>query len=78
MAEEKDATEREAEAAAGVELPPLPPVPYQLQPSNGLPRKAERPPGQWCAEHGVRVPAGSFDGRPALVALPEERAWPTS
>jgi phospholipid/cholesterol/gamma-HCH transport system ATP-binding protein len=78
MAEEKDATEREAEAAAGVELPPLPPVPYQLQPSDGLPRKAERPPGQWSAEHGVRPPEGSFHGRPALVAVPEERAWPTS
>jgi hypothetical protein len=39
MAEEKDAAEREAEVAAGVELPPLPPVPAQLQPSDGRPRR---------------------------------------
>src|SRR5690348_4809300 len=31
MAEEKDAAEREAESARGVELPPLPPVPVPLQ-----------------------------------------------
>ena len=60
MAEEKDATEREAESAAGVRLPPLPPIPVQLQPSNGQPRRAERPPGSWCAEHDVVPPVGSF------------------
>ncbi|OLB77070.1 MAG: ABC transporter ATP-binding protein [Actinobacteria bacterium 13_2_20CM_2_71_6] len=65
MAEEKDATEREAESAAGMELPPLPPIPYQLQPSNGLPRRAERPPGEWCADHDVPLPAGSFSGAAA-------------
>ncbi|SCF14084.1 phospholipid/cholesterol/gamma-HCH transport system ATP-binding protein [Micromonospora viridifaciens] len=63
MAEEKDAEELEAEAQAGVELPPLPPIPLQLPPSDGLPRRAERPPGQWCREHGVTPPPGSFDGR---------------
>src|SRR5438093_2293621 len=60
MAEEKDATEREAESAAGVRLPPLPPIPLQLKPSNGQPRSAERPPGQWCWENGVTPPLGSF------------------
>ncbi|HEX6970184.1 MAG TPA: ABC transporter ATP-binding protein [Micromonosporaceae bacterium] len=60
MSEEKDAAELAAEAQAGVELPPLPPIPLQLQPSNGLPRRAERPPGRWCAEHGVTPPPGSF------------------
>jgi phospholipid/cholesterol/gamma-HCH transport system ATP-binding protein len=79
MAEEKDASEREAELAAGTQLLPLPPIPMQLRPSNGLRRLAERPPGQWCAEHGVVPPPGSFDGlhidanpggRPALVVLP--------
>ena len=45
MAEEKDATEREAEAAAGVTLPPLPPIPPQLLPSDGQPRRAQRPLG---------------------------------
>src|SRR5687767_6720907 len=53
MAEEKDADELRAEAEAGVELPPLPPIPFQLRPSNGLPRPAERTPGRWCAENGV-------------------------
>ena len=55
--------------------------PPQLTPSNGLPRRAERPPGQWCTEHGIVPPAGSFNGRPALVTVPrggEERTWPTS
>jgi phospholipid/cholesterol/gamma-HCH transport system ATP-binding protein len=79
MAEEKDAAERDAEAAAGVRLPPLPPIPLQLQPSNGLPRSAERPPGQWCAVNGVAPPAGSFGsadvdaertGGARLVVLP--------
>jgi phospholipid/cholesterol/gamma-HCH transport system ATP-binding protein len=61
MAEEKDAAEREAEFAAGVPLPPLPPIQRQLRPSNGLVRRAERLPGSWCALHGVRPPAGSFE-----------------
>ncbi|GAA1819541.1 ABC transporter ATP-binding protein [Planosporangium flavigriseum] len=61
MAEEKDADELEAEAAAGVELPPLPPIPPQLPPSNGLPRRAQRPAGQWCRENGVVPPPGSFE-----------------
>jgi phospholipid/cholesterol/gamma-HCH transport system ATP-binding protein len=64
MAEEKDAAERQAEAATGVEMPPLPPIPLQLQPSDGLPRRAERPPGQWCAQHGVVPPPGSFGAPP--------------
>ena len=61
MAEEKDAAEREAEFAAGVPLPSLPPIPRQLRPSNGLARRAERVPGLWCATHGVRPPTGSFE-----------------
>jgi phospholipid/cholesterol/gamma-HCH transport system ATP-binding protein len=60
MAEEKDATELAAESATGARLPPLPPIPHQLQPSNGQPRRAQRAPGQWCAEHGVTPPRGSF------------------
>jgi phospholipid/cholesterol/gamma-HCH transport system ATP-binding protein len=64
MAEEKDAAERQAEAAIGVELPPLPPIPRQLQPSDGHTRRAERPPGQWCRQHGVVPPPGSFGAPP--------------
>jgi phospholipid/cholesterol/gamma-HCH transport system ATP-binding protein len=60
MAEEKDATEREAESAAGLELPPLPPIQRQLRPSDGRARRAERGPGEWCRTHGVSLPAGSF------------------
>jgi phospholipid/cholesterol/gamma-HCH transport system ATP-binding protein len=73
MAEEKDAGEREAELAGGEELPPLPPIPRQLQPSNGQPRRGEHPAGLWCAENGVTPPPGSFDtvhSRPSLVVLP--------
>jgi phospholipid/cholesterol/gamma-HCH transport system ATP-binding protein len=43
MAEEKDANERQAEVAAGVELPPLPPIPPRLQPSNGARRAGGAP-----------------------------------
>jgi phospholipid/cholesterol/gamma-HCH transport system ATP-binding protein len=60
MAEEKDAAEREAESVAGVPLPPLPPIPHQLRPSNGLRRRAQRVPGLWCMTNGVTPPAGSF------------------
>ncbi len=60
MAEEKDADELAAEAAVGVELPALAPIPPQLEPSNGQPRRTMRPPGQWCREHGVTPPPGSF------------------
>jgi phospholipid/cholesterol/gamma-HCH transport system ATP-binding protein len=80
MAEEKDATKRAAESDA--ELPPLPPIPVQLQPSDGQPRRAERPPGLWSAQHGVTPPPGSFGGRskPSLVGLQgreEAFRWPT-
>jgi phospholipid/cholesterol/gamma-HCH transport system ATP-binding protein len=65
MAEEKDADELEAEAAAGVSLPPLPPIPPQLRPSDGGTRRAERPPGQWCREHGITPPPGSSGTDPS-------------
>ncbi|MGH3739975.1 MAG: ABC transporter ATP-binding protein [Micromonosporaceae bacterium] len=62
MAEEKDADELEAEAQSGQELPALPPLPMQLQPSNGMPRRTQRTPGEWCRQHGVTPPPGSFEG----------------
>jgi phospholipid/cholesterol/gamma-HCH transport system ATP-binding protein len=58
MSEEKDADELEAEK--GQELPPLPPIPLQQEPSNGIPRRSQRPPGEWCRANGVEPPPGSF------------------
>jgi len=58
MSEEKDASELAAER--DMELPPLPPIPLQLEPSNGIPRRSQKPPGQWCRENGVTPPPGSF------------------
>jgi phospholipid/cholesterol/gamma-HCH transport system ATP-binding protein len=59
MSEEKDADDLEAEK--DMELPPLPPIPLQLEPSNGQPRKSQREPGSWCKENGVEPPPGSFE-----------------
>ncbi|AXG14201.1 ABC transporter ATP-binding protein [Intrasporangium calvum] len=58
MSEEKDADELAAES--GQELPPLPPIPLQLSPSNGLRRRAQREPGEWCRTRAVTPPPGSF------------------
>ncbi|MEV1289142.1 ABC transporter ATP-binding protein [Micromonospora sp. NPDC049679] len=69
MAEEKDAEELQAEAASGVELPPLPPIPPQLRPSDGRRRRRERVAGEWCWQNGVTPPPGSFGHQtPAGVA----------
>jgi phospholipid/cholesterol/gamma-HCH transport system ATP-binding protein len=59
MSEEKDADELEAEK--DMDLPPLPPIPLQLEPSNGQPRRSQREPGAWCKENGVTPPPGSFE-----------------
>lgn len=74
MAEEKDSDELLAEAEAGVVLPPLPPIPLQLAPSDGRTRRAEHPPGRWCDEHGVVPPVGSFHGAQGSVWQPSEVA----
>jgi phospholipid/cholesterol/gamma-HCH transport system ATP-binding protein len=58
MSEEKDADELEAER--GQELPPLPPIPLQIEPSSGIARRSQRPPGEWCRENGIDAPPGSF------------------
>jgi phospholipid/cholesterol/gamma-HCH transport system ATP-binding protein len=58
MSEEKDATDLEAEK--DLDLPPLPPIALQLEPSNGIPRRSQRPPGEWCRLHGITPPSGSF------------------
>ncbi len=59
MSEEKDADELEAERDE--EMPPLPPIPMQLEPSNGIARRSQREPGAWCSDNGVTPPPGSFD-----------------
>jgi phospholipid/cholesterol/gamma-HCH transport system ATP-binding protein len=61
MSEEKDADELAAERESGKELPALPPIPMQLEPSNGIARRSQRHPGTWCRENGVVPPRGSFD-----------------
>ncbi|GAC1591455.1 MAG: ABC transporter ATP-binding protein [Acidimicrobiales bacterium] len=58
MSEEKDADELEAEKDQ--DLPPLPPIPIQQDPSSGIPRRSQRPAGEWCRENGIIPPAGSF------------------
>ena len=59
MSEEKDADELASEE--GQELPPLPPIPFQQEPSNGVPRRSQREPGAWLRENGVTPPPGSFE-----------------
>ena len=66
MSEEKDADELAAEE--GQELPPLPPIPLQLEPSNGIPRPSQRPPGEWCRENGIQPPPGSFEQNMTMSA----------
>jgi phospholipid/cholesterol/gamma-HCH transport system ATP-binding protein len=58
MSEEKDADQLAAEK--DMDLPSLPPIPLQLEPSNGIPRRSQRPPGEWCRQNGVTPPPGSF------------------
>ncbi len=66
MSEEKDADELEAEK--DIEMPPLPPIPRQIETSDGRPRRAAREPGSWCRENGVTPPPGSFAENMALTA----------
>ncbi|MEQ6900620.1 ABC transporter ATP-binding protein [Nocardioides sp. YIM 152588] len=64
MSEEKDADELLAEK--DMDLPPLPPIALQLEPSNGIPRRGQRPPGEWCRDNGISPPPGSFTPEAAL------------
>ena len=43
------------------------PSPLQLRTSDGTPRRAERPAGQWCRANGVTPPPGSFQSDNAGV-----------
>jgi phospholipid/cholesterol/gamma-HCH transport system ATP-binding protein len=58
MSEEKDADELASEA--GIAMPALPPVPLQLETSDGRPRRGQREPGAWCRDNGVVPPPNSF------------------
>jgi phospholipid/cholesterol/gamma-HCH transport system ATP-binding protein len=58
MSEEKDADELEAEKDQ--DLPPLPPIPMQQDPSSGIPRRSQRPAGEWCRVNNITPPPGSF------------------
>src|SRR5437764_4045786 len=82
MAEEKDAAELEAEKDQG-ELPPLPPIPPQIEPSTGKKRATQRQAGQWLKENNVEPPPGSFVGEgsyanSAATAAPPRRPRPPS
>jgi phospholipid/cholesterol/gamma-HCH transport system ATP-binding protein len=60
MAEEKDAGELAAEAEGGQELPPIPPIPFQLVTSDGEMRETQRAPAPGCASTASsRPPAPS-------------------
>jgi phospholipid/cholesterol/gamma-HCH transport system ATP-binding protein len=65
MSEEKDADELEAEKDQ--EMPPLPAIPHQIEPSNGIPRRSQREPGSWCKENNVTPPPGSFEDNMSLA-----------
>jgi phospholipid/cholesterol/gamma-HCH transport system ATP-binding protein len=68
MSEEKDAEELASER--DTELPPLPPIPRQLEPSDGVQRLTQRAPGEWCRANGVEPPPGSFaDAMPTAGAV---------
>jgi phospholipid/cholesterol/gamma-HCH transport system ATP-binding protein len=65
MSEEKDADELAAEKDQ--EAMPLPPIPNQLEPSNGVARRSQREPGAWCRDNGVTPPPGSFDDKMSMA-----------
>jgi phospholipid/cholesterol/gamma-HCH transport system ATP-binding protein len=65
MSEEKDAHELAAESH--VDMPPLPPIPPQLLPSDGRPRRTQQPAGEWCRRNGVTPPPGSFAGNMVMT-----------
>jgi len=66
MSEEKDADELAAEK--DLDMPPLPPIPLQLEPSSGIPRRHQPAPGEWCRQNGVTPPPGSFESANAGLA----------
>jgi phospholipid/cholesterol/gamma-HCH transport system ATP-binding protein len=77
MAEEKDADELAQEEKDGYGLPPLPPIPFQLETSDGTKRPSQREPGAWCRDNNVTPPHGSFESASvATASVPREPAAP--
>jgi len=72
MSEEKDADELANEDHST--LPPLPPIPLQLFPSDGRPRATQAEPGAWCAANGVVPPPGSFENDGSGFMAPSPQA----
>ncbi|MFL6059586.1 MAG: ABC transporter ATP-binding protein [Marmoricola sp.] len=68
MSEEKDADELEAEK--DTDLPPLPPIPLQQDPSSGIPRRSQRAAGEWCRDNNVTPPPGSFGPAVPVTKVP--------
>jgi phospholipid/cholesterol/gamma-HCH transport system ATP-binding protein len=77
MAEEKDAAELAAERESGEDLPPLPPIPQQLEPTNGEPRPTQRPAGEWLRANGVTPPPGSFGSESLAAPTPTAQPAPS-
>jgi phospholipid/cholesterol/gamma-HCH transport system ATP-binding protein len=81
MAEEKDADELAQEEKEGYGLPPLPPIPLQLETSDNTKRPSQREPGAWCRDNNVTPPPGSFESTNAAVRredAPPSAAGPAS
>jgi phospholipid/cholesterol/gamma-HCH transport system ATP-binding protein len=72
MAEEKDADELAQEEKEGYGLPALPPIPLQLETSDGTKRPTQREPGAWCRDNNMTPPPGSFEDHNASAAAPAQ------
>ncbi|ROO88882.1 phospholipid/cholesterol/gamma-HCH transport system ATP-binding protein [Actinocorallia herbida] len=57
MAEEKDLADQSLETYHDPAPAPIPP---QIMPSDGRPRRNQTPPGTWLRAHGLQPPPGSF------------------
>ncbi|MGZ4589428.1 MAG: ABC transporter ATP-binding protein [Actinomycetes bacterium] len=77
MAEEKDADELAQEEKEGHGLPPLPPIPLQLETSDGTKRPTQREAGAWCRDNNMTPPPGSFQSQNAASAASPSAASPT-
>lgn len=72
MAEEKDTEELEAEKDDV--MPDLPPIPPQLEPSDGSRRASQHEPGEWLRARGITPPEESAAGNGAAPRGKQEDA----